>query len=134
MRTVFRVLSVACLLAIGGCGSSVRISETPEWKASLSAKTQVEMMTKQRDATYKYDSDWDNLDAAMWSTVIAAAEQYDKKQISWNQYQAITNDALAVRTSRRKAIAAAEDAAYYARRAATRSYSCSTYRGSTTCY
>lgn len=134
MRTVFRVLSVACLLAIGGCGQTIDVKKTPEYQAGMRAKTMVETTTIQRDANRKYDSTHNAFDEAYWATAISAAHQLDSKQITRPQFDAIIADAEALRTSRHKSLEAAQDAAYYARRAANRSLSCSTYRGSTTCY
>lgn len=127
MKVVFRVLSVACLLAIGGCGISA--TQSPEWKASVYAKTYVEMITMQRDAVRKYDS-WNEADAAYWAAMLAAAEQLDKNQISKRQYDAISEDAYAARIARKNA----EDAAYYARRSASRGYYCQRSGSGSYCY
>lgn len=104
MRRVFIALSVVTLLAAGGCGQTVNVTSTPEWRASLNAKTEVARTTMQRDAARKYaGSSWTSFDAAYWATVIAAADKFDRRQISQYQYDAISEQAHATRVGNKEA-------------------------------
>lgn len=135
MRTVVRVLSVACLLAIGGCNSSVNVRQTPEYQASLKAKTEVEHFTMVRAAYRKYDPTWDDFDEAYFATVLVAAAEKDKGKISQAQFEARNREAHAVRIARQRTVQAADYTARAAGTAANRSYSCyKTNYGSMNCY
>jgi hypothetical protein len=118
-------LATVTCIALLGC-----VANDPQRVIDISAVRQLTSAGKITHAeeerrVYAIDAKYRTLDAydhAFWRTAISAAEQYDKKRISMNQYLAIRQEAWAVNIARTNADAARR-----------RSISCYTIGNSTYC-
>ncbi len=113
MRLSFIAATFGIALLLGGCGP--RAQDTPEWAATLSAKTHYAKYHRQREIMKRYHS-FDAFDEAAWSTALLAARQLDAKQISVDKFNHILHESNAVTVARKRGLAALESAASSSRR------------------
>lgn len=105
MKIIARCVIIAAFLALAGCGPDPRRQAEMAAVNQLSSAgkiSQVEAYRRRYAIEARYRG-LDPYDHAYWRTVIAAAERYDRRQITWDQLLALDAEAWALNIQRTNA-------------------------------
>ena len=116
MNIVKFLLVFLTLSAAVSC-NTVKVRETPEYLAAQQERLLGERLRKKRDAYAKYDQLPEHY-ALYFSKIIFAADKYDRREISEQEFDAINDMAFAENQVAERQLAAIRDAEYAADRAA----------------